>query len=341
MGTPIGNLIERKEITLDSLSGKTVAVDSFNIIYQFLSSIRGEDGNPLMDERGNITSHLSGLFYRSFNLLQKNISPAFVFDGKHHQLKSKTVEARNKIRTDAREEQKKALEEGDMEKARMFGSRALFLNQDMLKDAKTLIEAMGFPIIQSPSEGEAQIAYLVQQGKVYGGVSQDYDSLLFGCPRILRNITVSGKRKIPSRNAYMTISPEMIILEEALQKIQLSRQKLIWLAMLIGTDFNEKFPKIGPKTALKLVQKFNSFEEIIKETKYEIDFDWKEVEDIFLNPEFNDNYKIEFKLPDKEKIMKFLCDDHGFDPTRVQNILDKVILQQKEQKAQSKLGMWG
>lgn len=341
MGTPIGSLIERKEITLEQLSGKTVAIDSFNIIYQFLSSIRGEDGNPLMDANGQVTSHLSGLFYRSFNLLQKNISPIFVFDGKHHQLKSKTVQARNKIRTEAASEQKKALEDGDMEKARMFGSRALFLNQHMLNDAKTLIEAMGFPIIQAPSEGEAQIASMVQKGAVYGGVSQDYDSLLFGCPRILRNITVSGKRKIPSRNAYITISPEMIVLEEALQKINLTREKLIWLSILIGTDFNEKFPKIGPKTALKLVQKFNSFEEIINETKYEIGFDWEEVRDIFLKPEYNPNFKIDFQPPNKEKIMKFLCDDHGFQAERVENTLDKVLHQQKEQKAQSKLGMWG
>lgn len=341
MGTPIGSLIERKEISLDSLSGKTIAIDSFNIMYQFLSSIRGEDGNPLMDANGNITSHLSGLFYRSFNLLQKNISPVFIFDGKHHELKTKTVQARNKIRTDAALEQKKALEEGDMEKARMYGSRALFLNQHMLKDAKELIEAMGFPIIQAPSEGEAQIAYMVQEGKVYGGVSQDYDSLLFGSPRILRNITVSGKRKIPSRNAYITISPEMIILEEAIEKLNISRQKLIWLAILIGTDFNEKFPKIGPKTALKLVQKHERFEDIITDTSYEVNFDWKEVEEIFLKPEFNDDYKIEFKTPDKQKIMKFLVDEHGFDSDRVENTLDKVLLQQKEQKAQSKLGMWG
>jgi len=92
MGTAIGNLLEKEEIDLDFLQSRVVAVDSFNILYQFLSVIRGMDGSPLKDQKGRVTSHLTGLFYRTINLLERDIKPVFVFDGKPPELKSKTRE---------------------------------------------------------------------------------------------------------------------------------------------------------------------------------------------------------------------------------------------------------
>src|SRR3989344_2698103 len=177
MGTPIGDLVVKEEISLDFLSGRTVGVDSYNVIYQFLSSIRGPDGTPLMDSHGNITSHLTGLLYRTANLLEKGIKPVFVFDGEPNKLKAKTIKERVKIRTEATQKHEQAIKDGDLNTAKKFGSRALHLKPEMVEDAKELLGYMGLPVVQAPSDGEAQVAHMVSGGALYGCVSQDYDSL--------------------------------------------------------------------------------------------------------------------------------------------------------------------
>jgi len=341
MGTAIGDLLQKEEIELDFLAGRRVGVDSFNILYQFLSSIRGIDGTPLMDSKGRITSHLTGLFYRTINLLELEIKPVFVFDGKPHELKKETREERNRIRTEAGKKFEKAKKEGDFKEAKKFAQQAARLTGEMVEQAKKLVELMGLPIVQAPSEGEAQAAQMVAEGDLYGCVSQDFDSLLFGAKKLLRNITVSGKRKVPGKDYYFEVKPEMIELEKNLKALGIDRQKLIWIGILVGTDFNEKFPKIGPKTALKLVQEHKSFEEIIKETKFEPEFDFKEVEEIFLHPHFSKNYSLKFGLPDSKKILSFLCDEFDFSQERVESALKKLEEKMQEKGQQSRLGQWG
>ena len=340
MGTDLGDLVGKEEISLDYLQGRKVGIDSYNIIYQFLSSIRGQDGIPLMDSNGNVTSHLTGLLYRTTNLLEKGIKPVFIFDGIPPELKKETLKKRSQIRTEAIEKHEKALKEGNLEEAKKYGSRALKLTPEMVEDAKLLIRAMGLPVIQAPSDGEAQIAYMCQQNVLYGCVSQDFDALLFGAPVVFRNITISGKRKVAGKNFYIDVSPEKIVLENVMKQLKINRQKLIWLGILIGTDFNEKFPKIGPKTALKLVQGNDSFEEIIKETKYEPGFDYKGVEKIFLEPSCSADYKIEFSAPDKDAVIDFLCNRHDFSKERVESALTKISEKSAEKGNQSRLDAW-
>ncbi len=341
MGTAIGNLLEKEEIDLDFLQSRVVAVDSFNILYQFLSVIRGMDGSPLKDNKGRVTSHLAGLFYRNINLLERDIKPVFVFDGKPPELKSKTREKRRAIRTSAEKKMIKAQKEGDLKEARKYAQQTVRLTPELVEQAKELVKLMGLPVVQAPSEGEAQAAQMVADGNVYGCISQDYDALLFGTKRLLRNITVSGKRKVPGKDYYYEIKPEMIELDKTLAKLGIDRQKLIWLGILIGTDFNEKFPKIGPKTAIKLVKEHNSFEEIVKETKYKPDFDYKEIEEIFLKPNVTKDYKIEFGLPNDAKLKEFLCEDFGFSAQRVDSALAKLDAKLRERGQQSRLDQWG
>ena len=341
MGTARGELLEKKTRDLDFLAGRKVGIDSFNVLYQFLSSIRGMDGSPLMDSRGRITSHLTGLFYRTINLLERDVKPVFVFDGEPHELKSETREKRNRIRTSAQKKFEKAREEGTKEEARKFAQQAVRLTGEMIEQAKKLVELMGLPVVQAPSEGEAQVATMVSKGDLYGCVSQDYDALLFGTNKLLRNITVSGKRKVPGKNYYYDVSPEMIELDRNLNALGIDRQKLIWIGILIGTDFNKKFPKVGPKTALKLVQKHKSFEDIVKETKHEPDFDYREVEEIFLKPSSTKEYGLEFKLPDSEKVKQFLCEEHSFSKERVESALGKLEQKLSEKGEQSRLDQWG
>ena len=233
-----------------------------------------------------------------------------------------------------------AKEKGDLEEARKFAQQTSRLTKEMVEEAKQLVEFMGLPVVQAPSDGEAQISQMTEKGKLDGCVSQDYDSLLFGTPILLRNITIGGKRKVPGRNIFIESFPEKIELKKVLEKNKINRKKLVWIAILIGNDFNEKFPKIGPKTALKLVKEFDDFEEIIKETKQEIDFDWKEVEKIFLEPEYEEDYKIDFRNADKEKIIELLCEKHQFNKERVSATLERLQKKLDEKGRQSSLGKW-
>jgi len=333
--------LEKQEIKLDFLNGRRIGIDSYNILYQFLSIIRGADGTPLMDSKGRITSHLTGLLYRTVNLLEAGAFPVFIFDGKPSKLKAETTKARNEIRTSAEKKFKEAKEKGEKEQARKFAMQSSKLTPEMVEQAKTLLGHMGLPIIQAPSEGEAQIAQMVDKGDLFGCVSQDFDSLLFGAKKLLRNIAVSGKRKAPGKNYYYTVSPEMIELQKSLDALEIDRKKLVWIGILVGTDFNQKFPKIGPKTALRLVKSNDSFEGIIEETGHAPDFDFKEIEQIFLKPPFAQDYKIEFGSPDREAIFSMLCDEHNFSKERVESALNKLEKKADFSSKQSRLSNWG
>ena len=342
MGVNLSQLVEKEEITIEDLINKKVGIDSYNMLYQFLASIRGQDGLPLADSHGNITSHITGLFYRTINLLEKGIKPIYVFDGIPSELKRETLNKRREVRTDAEKKASEALQAGKMDEAKKYGSRALKLTKDMVDEAKEFLKLLGIPIIEAPEEGEAQASVMVSKGQLDGVVSQDFDALLFGATQLYRNIGFSGKRKVPGKNFYVDIKPEHLDLEKILTQLKISRQKLIWLGILVGTDFNDKFPKIGPKTAIKLVQEFNTFEDIIEKTGHEPDFDYKEIEDLFMNPvsvEIPDS-QIEAKNPDKEKLMEFLVEKHDFSKDRVENTLNKFLKQKEEKEKQKGLSEW-
>lgn len=340
MGINLGDLVKGEEFELEALQGKIIGIDSFNVLYQFLSSIIGYDGSPLRDSSGRITSHLSGLLYRTTNLIEAGIKPAFIFDGKAHKLKQKTQQERRLIREDAEEKMLQAKKEGKMDEAKKYAQRAVRLTSEMVGESKKLVELMGLPVVQAPSEGEAQLAKMCSEGKIYATLSQDYDSLLFGSPILLKNVTISGKRKLPGRDVYYEIRPTMIKLENVMKELQIDRKKLIWLGILLGTDFSEKFPNIGPKKAIKLVHEHNSFEDIIKETKFEPAFDYKEIEEIFMNPMYTEDYNLEFKEPDENGIMQFLCKERAFSEDRVKKVIEKISEKAKERGKQASLSAW-
>lgn len=340
MGTAIGDLLKKNPFTLDELNGKTVVVDGNNTAYQFLASIRNYDGTPLSDSQGRVTSHLSGFFYRTANWLEKGLKPVFIFDGKPNILKEKTLQKRHAIRTDAKEKHEDALESGDMDAAKKFGSRALHLSPEMIEESIRLLSAMGLPVIRAPSEGEAQCAFMMKSGQAHASISQDYDSLLFGCERLVRNVATSGKRKIPGKNAYTEIRPEMISLTENLQQLNITREQLIWLGMLVGTDFNEKIPGVGPKTAIKLIQQNHSFEDVIKASKKEIDYDYHEVVKIFLEPVVDEKTTFSFKPCNPEQVSKILCDEFEFSNERIKSTLDKIVSKAEEKAKQKTMGQW-
>ncbi|ADT84076.1 flap endonuclease-1 [Thermococcus barophilus] len=322
MGVQIGELVPRKEIEIENLNGRKIAIDALNAIYQFLSIIRQRDGTPLMDSKGRITSHLSGLFYRTINLMEAGIKPAYVFDGKPPEFKKKELEKRAEAREEAEEKWQEALARGDLEEAKKYAQRASRVNEQLIEDAKKLLELMGIPWVQAPSEGEAQAAYMASKGKVWASASQDYDSLLFGAPRLVRNLTITGRRKLPGKDVYVEVKPELIVLEEVLKELKIDREKLIELAILVGTDYNPGGIKgVGPKKALEIVR---YSKDPLKKYQKMSDVDLYAIKEFFLNPPVTDDYKLVWKMPDEEGILKFLCDEHDFSEERVKNGLERL-----------------
>jgi flap endonuclease-1 len=339
MGVDLGDIVAKRQITLESLSTKIIAVDAFNFIFQFLSNIRGPDGSPLRDSKGRITSHLSGLFYRNLKLMQNGIKLIYVFDGKPPLLKLKTLEARAKRREEAFEAWEKAKEAGELEEARIFAKQSASINEEILKSSKEVLELLGIPIIQAPSDGEAQAAYLCKKGIAYAAASQDYDTLVFGTPKLVRNLAITGKRKLPRKNIFVDVEPEEILLEETLLQNKIDQEKLIMIALLIGNDYVDGIKGIGPKTALKIVSKINSLDELfnflkIKGKTFENEEEVRQAYMLFKEPEVEDVQKEEifWKEIDEEKLLKFMCDEHDFSEERVQNAL-KEYKQNKRKQA--------
>jgi flap endonuclease-1 len=332
MGTKINELVSdtKKVISFENLLNKEIAIDAFNTIYQFLAIIRQKDGTPLKDYNGNVTSHLSGLFYRTLNFLEHNIKPIYVFDGQPSELKLETLRERKKVKEEAHEKMVEAQEKEDFEKATKFAQLTSTLNENMINESKKLIEYLGIPVIQAGSEGEAQAAYLVKKGDAWGCASQDYDSLLFGAKRLIRNFAVTRTRKV--KDTTTSVDIEYISLSKFLEGLNINREQLIEMAILIGTDFYPGIKGIGQHTALDLIRQYGSLEEIIKNNitirKKTIDINLDivdEIKKIFLHPRVNQSYpKPKWKGVNYEKVEELLIEEHNFSSQRVKNALNQL-----------------
>ena len=320
MGVAIRDILAdcKETLTWGDLSG-IAAVDAHNALYQFLSIIRQPDGTPLMNGAGRITSHLSGILFRTVNFLEKGIKPVFVFDGKPPEFKQETIEQRREVRSRANEAWKVALKEGDMEEAYKQASAATRIDSHTLASSHELLDLLGIPWVQAPSEGEAQASHMVRNGNVTYVVSQDYDALLFGSPVLVRNLTVSGRRK--SRGRTITVNPERIVLSSLLDRLGITREQLVEIGILVGTDFNPGVRGVGGKTALKVVRN-GEFESVIAEKQP--DFDPGPIKEFFLNPPVTDDYTIAWRPPDIDGVVEMLCGRYDFSEERVQGALDKI-----------------
>lgn len=340
MGVQISDIVPRKEIQLIDLKDKIIAVDAFNTLYQFLTTIRQIDGTPLMDKDKKITSHLSGLFYRNIALLQEGIKPVYVFDGKPPELKFKEIKKRQEAKVIAQEKYEQARESEDTEEMRKYSSQFVKLTPELIEESKIFLDAMGIPIIQAPGEGESEASFLTKSKKVWAAASQDYDSLLFGAERLVRNLTLARKRKTSS-GAYAEVNIELIEFESLLNHLQIDKDQLICLGILVGTDYNPGGVKgIGQKRALEIVQRYKYpveiFRHVSENPKYELDFDWQPIFKEFhefqtINPE------IVFKKPNEEKIRHILT-SRDFSLDRINSALER--LRESQEKNKQKKLFW-
>ena len=337
MGVKLPGILPVKTIEWSDLKGKKIGIDASNTLYQFLASIRQADGTPLMDSKGNITSHLQGLFTRTLNLMNKGIKLCYVFDGKMPSLKTKETQAREERKRLAEEKLEKATKKEDIELMSRYAKQTSRLTKEMVQEAKELVSALGLPVIQAPAEADAQGSFMTKRGDLFAFATSDADTLLHGCPRTISNLTLSQTRKLPN-GQFVYIKPQLIELEDVLKHLKINQDQLIVMGILTGTDYAPKgIPGIGPKKALNLVQQYKNFDSLFSEVKP--DFNWKQIFAIFKSMPIMENYQLKFDKINEDKIKNLLIKKHEFSEERVNSLLEKHF-NEKKQKQQFSLGRW-
>jgi flap endonuclease-1 len=340
LGCDLRPIIVRREIKLEELRGRALAVDGNNTLYQFLSLIRTPEGVSLKDSQGRTTSHLAGLLFRSTRLmLDYDLRFVFVFDGPPHPLKARVLAERRAVREKARTEWSEALRRHDFQTAWSKAVMMSKLDQPMIDDAKRLLSLIGVPYVQAPGEGEAQAAFMTSRGDVWAASSRDYDSILFRSPRVVRYLTISGREFLPSKGISRPLKPELIELSSFLGYHGITDKQLVDLAILIGTDFNEGIKGIGPKTALKLIKRHGSLETLPDDLRDKVPHDLETLRNIFLRPEVTSQYSTLQRPVDENGLLTFLCGERGFSQERVKVALER-LKRTSERAPESDLGHW-
>jgi flap endonuclease-1 len=330
MGVLLTPIVVKQTIALGDLRSKRLAVDANGELYQFLALIRLRDGTPLKDSHGRITSHLSGLFYRTTRLIADfGLKMAFVFDGRPPVLKAAEIARRRQVRERYEVEAAAARSAGDLAQAYSKSTMTSRLTPQMVDEAKQLLRLLGLPIIQAPSEAEAQAAHMARRGDVWAAASKDYDALLFGAPQVVRFLTISGREFLPSQGASRPITPELIDLTKMLDALEITRPQLVDLGLLVGTDFHPGIKGIGPKKALVTVKRFGGIEHMTAEIRDAFGPDLDRLRRIYLEPEVHDDYAVEPRRCDVEGVIGFLCDEHAFARDRVSAALERAFGSQK------------
>lgn len=313
MGVDLKPILIKETIKMNELKNRVITVDAPNILHQFLSTIRQPDGTLLTDSEGHVTSHLVGLFYRTLRLIRDySIKPVYVFDGKMPDIKSSVIEERLQKKMEATEKWKKVKAKGETDKAFREAQRSSILSTQMIQDSKKLLDLLGLPTVQAPSEAEAQCAFMTKNDEVFAMNSRDYDSLLFGSKKLLRHLTISNKENV-----------EIIILRKFLEHHKITHEQLVDIGILIGTDYNEGIFGVGPKTSLKLIKEHKKIEKIPRKYLDKLEDNFNEIRKLFLDPPITTSYKLEFSEPNKPELLKFLCGQRGFPKERVIDNLEK------------------
>jgi flap endonuclease-1 len=325
MGVLLTPITVRHPTTLEALRGRTIAVDGNLELYQFLSIMRTPDGRPLEDRQGRITSHLNGLVFRTTRLLvDYDIRPVFVFDGPPPELKREEIRKRREAREKSQREYEAALAAGDRATAWSKAVMTSRLTRPMVEEAKALLSLLGIPWVQAPSEGEAQAAFLARRGDAWAAGSKDYDSLLFGAPRLVRFLAVGSSKFLPRTGRSRYVPPEVLDLDENLANHELTREQLIDVAILVGTDFNEGVRGIGPKTAVKRVREWGSLDRAPSNIFESLPRNLEAIREFFLNPPVSADFATPAQSVDEQGLDRFLCEERDFSRDRVEKVLERL-----------------
>ncbi len=316
MGLPLKDLVVAQELPWDALAGRTLAVDGYNAVYQFLATLRQRDGQLFCDPEGRVTSHLMGVFYRTTSLLREGVLPIWVFDGKPPERKTGTIRQRVLAKEKAEEAWQEALAAGDLETARKKAAQTSRLTRPMVEELRQLLDGLGVPSVQAPSEGEAQAAVMAAKGSVWAAASEDYDSLLFGAPRLVRGLAARGR-------AGVSPGAQLVDRAEVLASLGISEEELILLGIVIGTDFNDGVRGYGPKKSLKLVQEHLGFRATVEKVGLD-PTEAEEVAEIFRHPMSVEVPPPSFGPVDETAVRTILVDQHGFSEERVRSAIARA-----------------
>ena len=337
MGAPLTPLIEIEKIGLKGICGKVLAVDALNAVYQFLALVRAGT-EPLKNRRGLVTSHLVGIATRYSKLaLECQCGFVFVFDGPPHPLKAREIERRRELRRKAREEYERLLAEGKLDEAFSKAVVAVSVDEWTIESAKKLVQLMGFPVVEAPADAEAQAALIVSRGEAWAVSSQDWDSLLYGAPRLVRYVTLTGFEWLPSKQRARKLEPELAELEKVVRVLGITRRQLVEIAVLVGTDYNEGVEGVGPKTAYKLIKTYGSLDRLPASIRAKLPENYEEIVELFLNPLVKKDYALDFREPDREGLLSFLVDENDFSPSRAQTIVERLEAAWKLSRAQARM----
>lgn len=325
MGVLLTPIVVKETVALSELRGRRLAVDAHGELYQFLALIRLPDGTALKDTRGRITSHLSGLFYRATRLIADGLELVFVFDGRPPAEKAPEIARRRAVRIRYEEEAAAARAAGDRATAYAKSTMTSRLTAEMAGEARQLLRLLGVPVVEAPSEAEAQAAHIARRGDVWAAASKDYDALLFGTPRVVRFLTISGREFLPSKGTFRPIVPEVIEVERMLDALGITRAQLVDLGLLVGTDFHPGIRGIGPKKALALVARYGAIDQMPAQVRDAFGADLDRLRRIYLEPEVTDQYDIAFRECDVDGVVRFLCDEHAFGRDRVHAALERAF----------------
>lgn len=310
-----------KEQKFESYFGRKIAIDASMSIYQFLIVVGRTGTETLTNEAGEATSHLQGMLSRTIRLLEAGMKPVFVFDGQPPDLKKQELAKRYSRREDAHKDLSTAIEAGDKEGIEKFSKRTVKVTKRHNEDCKKLLRLMGVPVIEAPSEAEAECASLCKNGKVYAVASEDMDSLTFGAPRFLRHLMDPSSKKIPVMEFEVA---------KALQELELTMDQFIDFCILCGCDYCDSIKGIGGQTALKLIRQHGSMEtmlENINRDRYQIPEDWpyQEARRLFKEPLVStDTDELKWTPPDEEGLVNFLVNENGFNHDRVVKSIEKI-----------------
>jgi flap endonuclease-1 len=336
MLTPI---LKREETTLKALKGMSFAIDASIEIHQFLALVRKRDGTLFTDPQGRVTSHLIGLLTRTSRLIADfEMKPVFVFDGRPNPLKRRTIEIRRDATKKAEIEYSEAVSKKDYEKAWSKAVMTGRVTGSILDDAKRLLALMGIPWLEALEDAEAQASFMAARGDVWAVGSKDYDCLLYGAPILARYLTLTGREWLPAQRRSRPLIPELIKLSENLALLGISREQLVDLAILVGTDFNQGVKGIGPKTALKLVREYRSIEQMPEGIKSKLTEDLNSVRQIFLKPRVLEKYALRKCPPDRDGLVEFLSVERGFNRERVERLAKRLT--RTRENVDAGLGQW-
>jgi flap endonuclease-1 len=336
MLTPI---LKREQTTLQALRGASFAIDASIEIHQFLALVRKRDGTLFTDPQGRVTSHLIGLFTRTSRLIADfGTKPVFVFDGRPNPLKRRTLEMRREATKKAELEYSEAVSKKDHAKAWSKAVMTGRLTGSILDDAKRLLTLMGIPWLEALEDAEAQASFMAARGDVWAVGSKDYDCLLYGAPVLARYLTLTGREWLPAQRRSRRLIPELIKLSENLVLLGISREQLVDLAILVGTDFNQGVKGIGPKKALKLVHEYVSLDRMPEEIRSKLTEDLDRVRQIFLKPRVLERYALRRSSPDRDGLVQFLSEERGFNKERVERFAERLT--STSENVDAGLGQW-